>query len=322
MTLNHRYLTHVCVGGSNVQVDDTGSLDWLALAIVYGIWGTNFAAVSIAVTQLSPFVVTGVQFTAAGAVLYAVARIQRRKPPTAAMRRWSALAGFLLFGGGYGLLALGLRTIASGTAAVILGSIPLWLVLIEIIIEKTRPTGRTIVSLLTGFLGIVIVANHNAADPISPYGVVLLLGAALSWATGSHVARRTPNAAVDNTTHAAIQMLTGGAVLVSISILGAAIGVEPIGTPTPDTLLAMIWLIGPCSIIAITAYNHILHRLPMPLIAGYPYANTTIAVILGWLLLHETITPRLVTGGTITLLAAASLATSPTRTPPGLDTSD
>src|SRR5438477_9930715 len=107
---------------------------WLALGIVYVVWGSTYLAIAIAVQTLPPLFYSGVRFAIAGLMLAAWLalrgvdlRISRRELGGA------AAVGMLMLAGGNGLVSLAERTVPSGVAALIVASIPLWIVVYRMI---------------------------------------------------------------------------------------------------------------------------------------------------------------------------------------------
>src|SRR5947199_6284665 len=148
----------------------------LAFAIIYFVWGSTFLAIRVGVREVPPFLLAGMRFLIAGAVLYAGMRIKGTSSPTA--REWTSatLLALLIFVCDYGLLFWAERRVPSGIAAVMMAMIPVFMALSEILIMKTQQlTGRLTVALAMGIAGVGVLVSRSASfggTPIDTAGAV------------------------------------------------------------------------------------------------------------------------------------------------------
>jgi drug/metabolite transporter (DMT)-like permease len=279
----------------------------LSLLAIYILWGANFLFVDIAVRDLSPAITMGARFTLAGVLLLPVARRFGSKSPDK-RRAWREAIGTAipLFVGGSGLLAWGLVYLESGVGAVLLATIPGWLVILELILRRSMIALRTFLGLVGGIIGVALVVRPDVANPVDPFGAFLVLAAALSWAAGSHRSRATTSIHLLERT--AMQMTAGGLMLLAIGIGLWALG-HPVGVLTVEASTAVGWLVVVSSIIGFTAYTHALKHASITAIAAYPNANTLFAIILGVILLNETLSLSRAIGAGLILIAVRLLTT-------------
>ena len=256
---------------------------------------------------LPPLLSAGLRFLLAGAILRAwlVARHGR-----AALRvdraqlGGAALVGMLLLAGGNGLVVLAERTVPSGLTALVIASVPLWIVVFRLV-ARDRVATSLIGGVLVGFAGVaILVVPRGASGEVDPIGLFMLVGATFSWALGTFASPRlrTPRDPLASTT---VQMLAGGALLVGIAL---AIG-EP-GRADPSnfstaSLVAMAYLVVFGSLVAFSAYTWLLQHAPVSVVATYAYVNPVVAVLLGAVFLSEVITPSMLIGAAIILAAVA-----------------
>jgi drug/metabolite transporter (DMT)-like permease len=296
------------------------SLAWSALVIVYVVWGSTYLAIRIGVRDLPPLAMAGTRYLIAGALLYPIAakgRTQHPKP-----RQWLACApvAILLLVLGNGGLTIGEKTIPSGLAAVLVATVPLWMILFAVPIQRHRVSRTAIAGLALGLIGVAILAG-GSGGPTGGHtsGILIVLAASASWGLGSVLGRRLPlpeRALLG----AAMQMLIGGAVLI---VAAAADGeFDHLGTVHTTSWLALAYLIVPGSILAFTAYGYALAHLPLATVSTYAYVNPLVAVILGTTLLGEAFTLRealgaaLVVGSVALTLGRSSEAPEPGPEPP------
>lgn len=283
----------------------------LALAVIYVLWGFNFMAIDVAVRDLSPAAMMGVRFSLAGALLIPIGR--RLAPPSRDRRaawRESIRTSLPLFAGGSGLLAWGQVYVASSIAAVLIATVPLWLIGLDLAARRISPTPRVVLAPLAGLVGVGIIANPNVAEPVNLVGVAILVAAAMCWAVGSRWSRAaTSDNVVERT---GMQMLAGGVILLIVTGVLVGFGDGP-GRVTAQGLAALVWLIVVPSMIGLTAYNHALAHAPITAVAMYPYVNAVVAVVAGVSLLGEPITAPRVLGSAIILVAATAMTAGNAR---------
>ena len=128
----------------------------IAFAIVYVVWGSTYLGIRVAVETIPPFMLSATRSFVAGALLFAFARwrarAERRPLPSRAEWRGAWIMGFLMFVMGNALLSWAETRIDSGLAALVVGAIPLWVV----ILERFKPwEGRKEVTLQKG-LGVAV----------------------------------------------------------------------------------------------------------------------------------------------------------------------
>jgi drug/metabolite transporter (DMT)-like permease len=284
------------------------TLVWIALGIVYVVWGSTYLAIRVAVETMPPLLMGAARFTSAGVLLYAVAR-WRGAPSLRSLTRaqlascW--LIGSLLAAGGNGVVNVAEQYIPSSLAALIISSVPLWVVLMR------RATGErvawlTLASVAVGFCGVaLLLLPGGAGHSGKPIGFVLVVFAAFSWALGSFASRKVtlPSDALLST---AVQMAGGGLTLLVFGLaLGEAGDVHP-DRFSGDSLLAFAYLIFIGSLVAYTAYVWLLQNAPISKVATYAYVNPVIAIFLGWAILSENVTATMLIGAAVIVCSVAA----------------
>jgi drug/metabolite transporter (DMT)-like permease len=278
---------------------------WLALGTVYVVWGSTYLAIAIAVQTLPPFFYSGVRFALAGLLL--AAWLAFRRVDLRISRRelgGAAAVGVLMLAGGNGLVNLAERTVPSGVAALIVASIPLWIVVYRMIARER--VGRDLLAgVLLGLVGVsILVVPGGLNGTIDPFGALMLFGATLSWALGTFLSPRlkTPRDALVST---AYQMLAGGVVLLVIALgNGELAHVDP-ATFSFRSLIAFGYLVVFGSLVAYSAYTWLLQNVSVSLVSTYAFVNPVVAVVLGALILAEPITPTIVIGAAVIVVAVA-----------------
>jgi drug/metabolite transporter (DMT)-like permease len=282
-------------------------LIWVALGIVYVIWGTTYLGIRVTNETLPPLIAAGTRFVIAGAALFAVSTRRRdaEADPVGRSQWWAAfLVGAGLIAGGNGTVVLAERTVPSGTVALIFALVPLWLALWDRLVGRRRLPGRVAVGLLLGFLGAALLVNDARLADVPLSGLLLAVAASMSWAAGSLVARsaRLPHRPLVGN---AMVMMAGGAIAL---VWGVARGELPLIDPdrfSTASLLALAYLVVFGSWIAFTAYLWLLRNARTSLVATYAWVTPMFAVYLGYLIADERLRTRSLVAGGIVLAAVA-----------------
>ena len=288
---------------------------WMALLIVYVVWGSTYLAIRIAIETLPMFFMAGVRFLVAGGVLFAWAvRRGARDGDALGWPQWraAAIVGAGLFLGGNGGVVFAESRIPSGVTALLVATLSLWMALLAWLAWGERPSRRALVGLPLGFAGTALLIGPVDTSGIDPLGAVACLLASLSWAAASLYSRqaRLPSRTAVST---AMQMIAGGAWMTMASIVtGEWRHLDPHAFSTAS-LGAMAYLIVAGSLLAFSAYAWLLRNAPTPLVATYAYVNPVVAVLLGWAFAGEPVTPRMIAAGATILGAVALIASGGRR---------
>lgn len=252
----------------------------LSLLAVYVIWGSTYFAMRVALAGFPPLLMAGVRFLLAGALLLGGLTLRGQRWPTLRQWRDCALVGTLLLAVGNGGVAVAEQWVASGLAAVMIASVPLWSALFSGLLGAW-PSWRERAGLAVGAVGVVLL-NLGGDLRGQPLGAAVLLGAAASWALGSVWSRRLD--LPQGLTASAAQMLTGGAVLLAAALMR---GDRPRPELPHAALAAVLYLALFGSVLAYSAYGYLLQHASPALSTSYAFVNPAIAVLLGVLLGHE-----------------------------------
>jgi drug/metabolite transporter (DMT)-like permease len=281
---------------------------WGALWIVYLVWGSTYLAIRVMVETVPPLLGAGARFAIAGAVLLLVLRWRlgwTTIRPTRGALLGAGLVGLLLPGAN-AVVSVAEQHVPSSLAALLIASIPLWVILLR------RLAGETItraggVAVLVGFVGVALLVRPGpqSADA-SIVGMLTCVAAAVMWASGSFASGR-----VELPRHPLVstgwQMLIGGiACLIAGLLAGEGPRVDPAAFST-RSLLALLYLIVMGSWVAFSAYVWLLQNAPISKVATYAYVNPVVAIVLGWLILSEVVAPVTIAGAAI-IVAAVALA--------------
>ncbi|HEX2317105.1 MAG TPA: EamA family transporter [Thermomonospora sp.] len=293
-------------------------LAWAALVVVYLVWGSTYLAIDIVIETVPPLVSGGMRFLVAAALLAAflvarngpgVLRVSRRELGSA------ALVGLLLLTGGNGMVAVAEQHISTGLAALLVASMPLWLVVFRTG-AGDRPPLATFAGVLTGFVGVALLSVlPGEGTSGSGFGVLVILFASFSWAVGSFLAGRLPMPA--NSFAASVyEMAAGGLALLAIGF-GQGETLH-FGEISGRSWLALAYLVTFGSLLAFTSYAWLLGNAPLSVVGTYAYVNPVVAVLLGSLFLDEVVTWEVLLGGLIIVLGVGIVVTREGRPRPAV----
>lgn len=282
-------------------------LPWIALVVVWIVWGSTYLAMRVVVHEMSPLPAAGTRFALAGTIMAVVALFvdRRRGRPTRRQVLDYALVGVLLLSVGNTLVMWAEQTVPSGIAALIVATVPIWILLLDGLRPGGQPwTARVWVGTAIGLVGVALVARPEAQVGRGHWlAIAALQAACLSWTIGSlyaqSVPRRLPLASA-----AAIEMLAGALVIFLVAWLSGA-DWGRMAAASGRAWGGVLYLVAFGSLVGFTAFAFCLNELPATTVGTYAYVNPVVAVCLGALVLREPLTPALVAGGLLIVLSVA-----------------
>jgi drug/metabolite transporter (DMT)-like permease len=271
--------------------------------VTYVVWGSTYLGIRVAVRDgagWGPFWMGASRVAVAAGILLLIGALRRaRLKPTKADLMTLGGSGVVMWAFANGAVNWAEQRIDSGLAALVVGAMPMWVVVMESVLDRRRPTARLVWSLVVGFtgLGVLTMPMWRRGLHGDLVGVAAVVFAAVAWGAGSVWLNRRP-VEVDSMVSAGLQQVFGGLGFAMLAVLFA----EPFPDPTPEAWVAWGYLVIFGSVIAYSSFIHALKVLPVPLVMTYTYVNPVIAVFLGWLLLSEPITIYTF-GGTVLIVA-------------------
>jgi drug/metabolite transporter (DMT)-like permease len=275
---------------------------WANLASVYVIWGSTYLAIRVLVRTVPPLLGAGSRFMVAGVLMLAFLGPRRALRVGRAELLACAVVGTLLAAGGNGLVTVAEQDVPSGLAAVLIASVPLWIVVFRAA-ARDRVPRATLLGVLAGFAGVALLllpGNRPSGVPLGPS--LIIVGAAASWGFGSFISQsmKLPR---DGLVTTGWQMLFGGLVL---AVAGVAAG-EHVGTPSGESAWAWAYLVVIGSLVAYTSYTWLLRNAPISQVSTYAYVNPVVAVILGALILGEGVGVVTIAGTGVIVASVAAI---------------
>ena len=300
---------------------------WVCLLIVWVVWGSTYLAIRVGIETVPPLFLAAARNLIAGILVFPPALFSsrrrgasRRSLPSSLLRRSSvqaaprpsgsfrwpsraqwrgcAIVGILLLVAN-GAVGIGEKTVPTGLAALLIATVPLWLLGIDAVLNHARLGVAQLAGLGLGLVGVGFLSGlGGGSGRISATGVVVILVAAFTWGLGVILTRRV---AIPSSPALAsgMELLCGGAALLVMSASAGEFGSLHLAQISWRSWLALAYLIVFGSIIAFSAFGIVVRSLPTPTVATYAYVNPVIAVLLGTLILNERLTPAMIGGGVL-----------------------
>jgi drug/metabolite transporter (DMT)-like permease len=289
---------------------------FLAFFAIYVIWGSTYLAIRLAVETMPPLATAGIRQLFAGLVLYAWAGGWKARV-TAAQWRASLVVGVLFFLIGHGTLHWAEQVVPSGVAALLVATEPMWIALLMPAAQGSRLSPRIIGGLAAGLIGVGLLVPREAlvAGSQELWGSSAILVGALSWALGIRYAATAPLPR-DPFVRAATTLLCGAALLLAASGLAGEMTRADVRAISARSLFGLAYLIVFGSVITFSAYIWLLERCSPTLVSTHTYVNPIIAVLLGWLLAGEPLTPRILWATGLILAAIVLIRSGSPRAAP------
>jgi drug/metabolite transporter (DMT)-like permease len=286
----------------------------LAFAALYLIWGSTYLGILFAIQSIPPFLMAGARFFLAGLIMFGVARTQGPLKSTWVEWKTAVIVGACLLLGGNGGVTLSEKFIETGLASLIVATVPIYITLLGWLFGMTpRPQPIVWLGLAGGFLGVALLLGpalrfSGGGGSHPAIGMAILLVGSFLWSAGSLYSRRAKHSA-SPFLGAAQQMFCGGVLLLIVGLFtGEGKHFHPANITTLSLgAFAYLVLIG--AIVGYTAYFWLLRHCDPAKVATYAYVNPIVAVLLGALFAHETVTLRTLIAAVLIIGSVALIIT-------------
>ncbi|MEX2152943.1 MAG: EamA family transporter [Gemmatimonadaceae bacterium] len=289
----------------------------LAFAAVYLLWGSTYLFIKYAIETIPPFLLGASRFFVAGVLLYVAARWCGAPKPTRDEWRAAAITGVLMLAFGNGAVMWAEKSVPSGVVALIVSSVPIWIV----VLDWLRPNGRrprrpVLLGLVLGFAGMVILVGPRAIvgqGHIDEVATGILLAGSVAWAVGTLVTRvgKRPGSPI---VFAALQMLAAAVAMLIVAFITREPASLSLSNVSMRSFLSWGYLVIAGSIIGYTAYVYLLGVVSATKAATYAYVNPIIAVVLGWAFANEPLSGRTLVAAAVILASVAIITATQTAT--------
>ncbi|HEX3319467.1 MAG TPA: EamA family transporter [Terriglobales bacterium] len=274
----------------------------LSFFAIYVVWGSTYLAIRFAVETIPPLVTVSLRHTTAGLILlgWAWSRGYRFKLE---QLKAGAIQGALFFLIGHGTLHWAEQYVASGLAALLVATEPLWILAIGSALGDERINWKNGLGLVAGLVGVWVLTGSDLSLRNSfGIGVILVLVGAASWAIGVCIAPRL-KLPKEPIARAAVPLVCGAVMLLITATITGEFHATNWTAISAKSWGGLAYLIIFGSVVAFTAYTWLLQHISATVVATHTFVNPVVAVLVGWLLAAEPISMRLVSATALILVA-------------------
>ncbi|AFK19609.1 EamA/RhaT family transporter [Haloferax mediterranei ATCC 33500] len=277
----------------------TTPLLFVALAAM---WGTSFVAIEVGLEFFPTLTFAAVRYELAGLVMlaYAVYSTDRWRPQTRDELLATAIGAVFIIAAYHGLLYLGQKHVPGAVASIIISLSPILTAVFASAILSNQSLGKTgVLGLLSGFAGVVLVANPGAGlfDSAQGLGIVLIFFGAVSFALGAVLTRPLRTDLPVQSMQA--WTMFGGGVILHIWALFRGESLSAIEW-APTGIASFLYLTLISGAVAFLLYFELLDRLGPTELNLIGYVEPVVAALMSWVLLgHAIDTTALVGFGAI-----------------------
>jgi drug/metabolite transporter (DMT)-like permease len=283
-----------------------------AFAAVYTIWGSSYLAIVWALETIPPLLLGAGRFLTAGAILLAISAARGGSRFTSRQLLNASVVGLLLPFLGNGSLIWAQQRIPSGIAALIVATVPLWMVVIQTAVERVRPSKQIWIGVALGLAGLAILVGvgGGVAGALHLPSALILCGGSIAWASGS-IYSRSADLPASGLTSAALTMLAASVFFSAAALVAGEQRGFDVAAVTLRSLTGLAYLSILGSVVAYSAYIWLLQVASPARVGTYAYVNPLIAVALGWAFLNEPVSVRTAVAAGVILLAVVLITMAP-----------
>jgi drug/metabolite transporter (DMT)-like permease len=311
---------------------------WLVLILLWVIIGSTYITIKIAIDTIPPFLMSGIRYVLSGALLILVyilipsqnnnyetnrsrnVQFSRRDKPVSILdkRQWkeATIIGCALVLGGQGLLAWGEQYLSSSVTALLFSTVPIWVLLLGRIVYREKLKKFTVLGVIVGTLGFVVLIFPSMAAQFAEIdtsdmkfefvGIISLAIAAISWSVGSLYSSKAdlPTNILIST---GMMLFVGGIFLILLSIALGELQYFHASALSLPSLISLLYLITIGSV-GWAGFFWVLRNTSASLANTFAYVSPVVAVILGWAILSEAITPQILIATVIIMTGVVLIA--------------
>jgi drug/metabolite transporter (DMT)-like permease len=285
---------------------------------VYLLWGSTYYAIRVGDESIPPLLMAGMRHLIVGLVFFPVFRRVTGEKPSLAQWRTAFVTGVLLLTIGNGAVSWAETRVPSGVAALLVATVPLWMVLMDWLRPAGhRPGPRVIAGFVLGFAGMALLTGPvpiGNSEPVNTLGACALIGASFSWALGSIYSRHHPMPH-SPLLGVGMQTLSGGTMLCLAAVCTGETRHFHFADVTLRSWLALLYLFIFGSALGFSAYVYILKHSTASRVATYAFVNPVVALAIGWFLAAEPLTLRTLLASGVILAAVILVITAPHKDP-------
>ena len=311
---------------------------WLVLVLLWVIIGSTYITIKIAIDTIPPFLMSGMRYVSSGGLLILIYllipsqnnnyqsnrnqnnQVSRRIKLVSILnkRQWkeATIIGAALILGGQGLLTWGEQYLSSSVTALLFSTVPIWVLLLGKILYGESLKKFTILGVIIGSIGFVILILPSLAAQFVEFdspnakfefvGIIALVIAALSWSVGSLYSSKA-DLPVDVLISTGMMLFVGGFFLIVLGIATGELQNFHMSAISMESMTSLFYLITVGSA-GWAGFFWVLRNTSASLANTFAYVSPVVAVILGWAILSEAITPQIMIATVIIMTGVVLIA--------------
>jgi len=311
---------------------------WLVLILLWVIIGSTYIAIKIAIDTIPPLLMSGIRYVSSGTLLilvYILVPSQNNRRGTNQnqnvqvshrcklvsmlnKRQWkeATIIGCALILGGQGLLAWGEQYLSSNVTALLFSTVPIWVLLLGKTLYREKLKKFTVLGVITGTVGFVVLIFPSLAAQFLEIdtsnmkfefvGIIALAIAAIIWSVGSLYSSKAdlPTNALIST---GMMLFVGGIFLIVLSIAIGELQNFHVSAISMSSMISLLYLVTVGSV-GWAGFFWVLRNTSASLANTFAYVSPIVAVILGWVILSEAITPQIIIATVIIMTGVVLIA--------------
>jgi len=269
---------------------------YLALACVAFFWGTTFLGIRIGIETIPPFLLAGLRNLLSGGLIF-LYLLSQKKLESVNLRQFFRcfILSILMIVLANGLTTYSEKYITSGLASLISTLSPFFVLLLNLFLGNEKMSLKTITGIFLGMFGIFLIYQNSLSDLINPQyrqGVYAILIAVLMWAIGTIITKKGSLNSLTMLMNVCLQMIIAGVILTVIQItITPTISID---NWSFRSIAALFYLAVFGSVVGYVSYSYLISQMPSTKVAVLSYVNVVVALFLGWLILDEKITSKII----------------------------
>lgn len=269
---------------------------YLSVFCVAFFWGTTFLGIRIAVETIPPFLVAGMRNLIAGSLILLYLLYQRKIVRMNAPQLFRAFVlSIMMIVLANGLTTFAEKFISSGLASLISTLSPFCVLVLNLALGNEKMSLKTTVGIVLGMFGIFLIYQNSLSDLLNPeyrLGIVAILIAVFMWSVGTVITKKGLQNPAPMLLNVAVQMIIAGFLLFVVQYF-----IDPkfnVLLFSARSEMAVLYLSLFGSVVGYVAYSYLMTQWPSTKVSVLAYANVVVALFLGWLVLDEIITTKII----------------------------
>ena len=283
--------------------------DWAILGILALVWGGAFVFIGVAVKHLHPLTYVWLRLTIAAAAMWLFMKA-RGEPLGLPKQVWGSMLLLALLNNAlpFSLFGWGQTHIASGLAAILNATTPIWGVIVaHLLTSDERMTRRKVAGVLLGFGGVATMIGPTLLANIGTDAVAQLacITASLSYALAAVWARRFKRMGLSPMSVTTGQLTAGAAMMLPMALIFG----QPWTQPFPPLIAwgAIVALALMCTAFGYVLYFRLIDSAGATNALLVTLLVPPVAILLGAVLLNETLAPQDFAGLALIALGLAAI---------------